>query len=70
MLTAKKSLKQKNSEKNGTCGEGFFSICFASSLSPYKDALLTYYRKEPNKSVKAGHMRPGPRKSYHPRVEK
>jgi hypothetical protein len=42
MLTAQKSLKQKNSEKNHIPGEVFSLYFFASGLSPYIDAFLTY----------------------------
>jgi hypothetical protein len=46
MLTAQKSLKQKNSEKKkSSCWRSVFSIFFASGLSPYNDAFLTYYTK-------------------------
>jgi hypothetical protein len=46
MLTAQKSLKQKNSEKNCIPGEVFsLRKCAASGLSPYNDAFLTYYSK-------------------------
>jgi hypothetical protein len=42
MLTAQKSLKQKNSEKNCIPGQGFSLFIFASGLSPCNN-LLTYY---------------------------
>jgi hypothetical protein len=42
MLTAQKSLKQKNSEKNCIPGEVFSLYLFASGLSPSNDAFLTY----------------------------
>jgi hypothetical protein len=41
MLTAKKSLKQKDCIP----GEVFYSICFASGFSPKNGAFLNYYRK-------------------------
>jgi hypothetical protein len=44
MLTAQKSLKQKNLKK--LCSwTSVFSIFFASGLSPYNDASLTYSAK-------------------------
>jgi hypothetical protein len=59
MLTAKKCLKQKKSEQ--LCSwRSVFSIFFASGLSPYNDAFLTYSSKSKKKSENAGHMRPGP----------
>ncbi len=59
MLTAQKSLKRKNSEKITFF---VFSIFFASGLSHYNDAFLTYFTKsaKKQKSVNPGHMRPGP----------
>jgi hypothetical protein len=69
MLIAKKFLKQKNLKKLYSC-RSVFSIFFASGLSPYNDAFLTYSAKRKKKSENAGHMRPGPWKSCHPREEK
>jgi hypothetical protein len=65
MLTAKKSLKQKNLKKLYSW-RSVFSIFFALGLSPYNDAFLTYSAKSLTKSENAGHMRPGPWKSCHP----
>jgi hypothetical protein len=63
-----KSLKQKNLKK--LCSwRSVFSIFFAWGLSPYNDAFLTYSAKS-KKSKNAGHIRPGPWKSCHPREEK
>jgi hypothetical protein len=69
MLKAPKSLEQKNSEKILFLEKSFFYF-FASGLSPYNDAFLTYSAKSTNKFENAGHMRPGPWKSCHPREEK
>jgi hypothetical protein len=44
MLTAQKSLKQINSEKI-VFWRSVFSTFFASRLSPYNDAFLTYSAK-------------------------
>jgi hypothetical protein len=64
MLTAKKSLKQKNSEKI------VFFIFFASGLPSTMMPFFTYSAKIYKKSENAGHMRPGPWKSCHPREGK
>jgi hypothetical protein len=66
MLTAKKYLKQKNSEKNCIPGE-VFSLHVLIQDFPYNDAFITSYRKSPKKSVSPSHMRPEPWKSCHPR---
>jgi hypothetical protein len=44
MLTAQKSLKQKNLKKLYSW-RSVFSIFFTSGLSPYNDAFLTYSAK-------------------------
>jgi hypothetical protein len=58
MLTAQKSFKQNNSEKNHIPGEVFSLYFFASGLSPYNDAFLTYSAKSTKKSKNPGHKRP------------
>jgi hypothetical protein len=45
MLTAQKSLKQKNSEKIVFLEKCFLYIFCPSVLSPYNDAFLTYSAK-------------------------
>jgi hypothetical protein len=45
MLTAQKSLRQKNSEKIVFLEKCFLYIFFASGLSPYNDAFLIYSAK-------------------------
>jgi hypothetical protein len=70
MLTAQKSLRQKKSLKKLYSWRSVYSIFFTSGLSPYNDAFLTYSAKRKKKSENAGHMRPGPWKSCHPREEK
>jgi hypothetical protein len=70
MLTAKKSLKQKIWQKLHSW-RSVFSIFFASELSPYNEAFLTYSAKRKKiNPKKAGHMRPEPWKSCHPGEEK
>ncbi len=69
MITAKKSLKQKNSEKIVFLEKCFFNIfCFRTFLLQWClfDLLCKMYQKSEN----AGHMRPGPWKSCNPRAEK
>jgi hypothetical protein len=45
MITAQKSLEQKNSEKKLYSWRSVFFIFFASGLSSYNDAFLTYFAK-------------------------
>jgi hypothetical protein len=64
MLTAQKSLKQKNLEKI------VFFIFFASGLPRTMMPFFYLFCKKYKKSENAGHMRPGPWKSCHPREGK
>ncbi len=61
-LQLKNFLSKKNLKKLYSW-RSVFSIFFASGLSPYDDAFLTYSAKRKQKSENAGHMRPGPWKS-------
>jgi hypothetical protein len=55
MLIAKKFLKKKNLKKLYSW-RSVFSIFFASGLSPYNDAFLTYSAKRKKNPKNAGHM--------------
>jgi hypothetical protein len=68
VLTAQKSLKPKIVKKL-ISWRSVFSIFFASELSPYSDAFLTYYTKSTNNPKIQVIWDLGPWKSCHPRED-
>jgi hypothetical protein len=64
MLTAQKSLRQKNSEKNCILGEVFSLQVLLQDFLPTM-MLFSLLQKKYQKFKCPGHMRPGPWKSCH-----